>query len=606
MRWGYLVPRGVIVFVFWTFFAFAFDPLFRWGLVGALQHVTGAKADVATLQTSFFPSSVSLGNVQLADPDEPMTNLIEFDQLQFQLESDPLMQRKFVIEKGTLTGLHWGTPRTESGLLEERPEPEPQPNGLANRYLDGLGEKADELGKNWIDELTERTRLQVNPNQFESVRLADDLQQRWGEKFKSLEIRIKTLEAGVKTIEKSVKNVKGNTLERIETYNRARLDANAFLAEADWIRRELPELGKRAGEDYQQLDAARLRDLQAIRQKIDLLKLDAQSLSEALIGPKIRQQLATTIDWIRWARHKIEVATARPEPERMRGLAIDFSHGDVLPTVLVRSLKIAGQANLGEELMPFQGTVTGLTSDPVLYGKPIVIQLVGRKTAILQVEVVVDHTHEIPVYDVDLAYSVPIKTETKLGKSDSLLLALAADKTEWRAKLRLSGDELSGELHFRQAPVTIAASMGDENREEVRRALENALGAIHIVEATASLSGRYDRPTWQVQSNLGQQISAGLSTALTQEVEIKRQQLAGQVDRLAQEKMTEFTKLVNDKYTDVVAQLNLNETNARQIVQRLASRNGLGTKDLNKTLNFGKKLDIDEKKIDLNRLLRRR
>ena len=46
-RWSYIVTRGLVVACVWALFAFAFDPLVRFGAVQSAQAVVGAKVDVA-------------------------------------------------------------------------------------------------------------------------------------------------------------------------------------------------------------------------------------------------------------------------------------------------------------------------------------------------------------------------------------------------------------------------------------------------------------------------------------------------------------------------------------------------------------------------------
>jgi uncharacterized protein (TIGR03545 family) len=594
----------VIVLSIWLFFAFAFDPLLRWSTIATGQQMTGARINVDGLRTSLFPPSLAFGHVQVANQADPMTNLIEFDSFRVRLAGEPLMKRKFVIEEATLTGLRWGTPRSESGKLDDRPEPKPEDMNSGPSMFDGFGDKATEIGKDWLAELTDRAKLQADPKQFESVRLADGIQKKWADRFHAYEERIEGMEGRVKGIEETIKNAKGSTIERLQAYDIARRQVNDLLTESDNIRRELPTLGNQASEDYRSIDAARKRDVQEIRQKIDGFKLNAETISNALIGPEIRTRLAETVEWIRWFRNILELIQDRPEPERLRGIDFDFSqHYDRLPTFLVRTLKLTGTAEFAGELIPFKGIVSGLTSDPVRYGKPIVVRLYGENTAVVQVKAVIDHTADIPVYDIDLAYSLPEKTEMQLGRHSDVVLNLSAEKTDWRAKLRLTGDQLSGQVGFRQSPVSVAVDVRRETRDDVKRVLQNALRGIDNIQATVTLSGHFKNPKWQVKSNLGQQISSGLNDVLSQELGAKREELAMKVDSLAREKMMEFNTLLNDRYQHLIAQLDLNEESAQKLIQRVAGGRGFDLKELDKTLDLDKRSQAARKKLGLDKKL---
>ncbi|MBT6155378.1 MAG: TIGR03545 family protein [Planctomycetaceae bacterium] len=595
MRWGYLVPRVVIVSAVWLFFAFAFDPLLRWGTVESSQQMTGAIVDVDGMRTKFFPPSIGIGHVELANQAEPMTNLIEFDSFRFHLEGDALMHRKFVIEEGTLTGLKWGTPRSESGQLPEQAAPDPNAEDTGPGLFDGFGDTAKDLGQDWLAELTNRAETLADPRQFESVRLAESMQDDWTAKFHSYETRIKSLETRVKELEKAIKNAKGSTIERLQEYDKARREVNELLTEADRIRREIPGLGKQANEDYRSIDIARRKDLDELRAKLEGFKLDAETISDALIGPELRARLAETIDWVQWFRNKLAAVQNQPEPERLRGKDVDFSNPNELPQFLVRKLKLTGEADIGGEIVPFKGLINDITSDPVLYGKPMVVQLYGKKTAIIQVKAVIDHTVATPVYDIAVAYSLPQRSEMQLGKQSKVKLNLAAAKTDWLGEFRLQGDQLSGKLNLRQSPVLVTVNVEKETKPEIKRILEQSLTGVNNIEATIALWGPYKKPEWKVKSNLGQQISAGMNHILSRELETKRQELALKVDSLTREKMAEFDMMLNDEFKSLVADLNLSEQNAQQLIQRMADRSGLNIEKL------GNKLGLDEKQDELLR-----
>jgi uncharacterized protein (TIGR03545 family) len=557
--------------------------------------MTGAVVEVDGMRTKFFPPSLGVGHVQLANQPEPMTNLIEFDSFRFRLEGNALLHRKFVIEEGTLTGLKWGTPRSESGTLPDRPEPEPTVEDTGPGLFDGFGNTAKEVGQDWLAELTSRAETLADPRQFESVRLAESMQQDWTTRFHSYKERIDLLESQVKQIEKTIKNAKGSTFQRLQEYDKARREVNDLLAEADRVRRELPGLGKQANDDYRAIDAARKKDLDELRAKLEGFKLDAETISDALIGPELRARLAETIDWVQWFRQKLAAVQNQPEPERLRGIDVDFSNPNQLPMFLIRKLKLTGEANIGGELIPFKGLITNVTSDPVLYGKPVIVQLYGKKTAIIQVKAVINHTSATPVYDIAVAYSLPERTEMQLGKESQVVLNLTAARTDWRAQFRLTGEEITGQLTLQQSPVTVTVNVEKEVRAEIKRVLEQSLAGINNIEATIALSGPLKRPKWKVKSNLGQQISAGMSDVMSRELNLKRQELALKVDSLTREKMAEFDAMLNDQFKTLVADLNLSEQNAQHLIQRLADRSGLNIEKL------GNKLGLDKKQEELLR-----
>ena len=117
MRWSYLIPRFTLLVLAWAFFYFAFDPILKWTMIKGLEKGAGAKVEIARVKTSFLPPSLSVSGVAIADSKEEYKNLCEFSALDFRMEGRPLLEKKFVIDKASLSGLRFSTARKTSGKL---------------------------------------------------------------------------------------------------------------------------------------------------------------------------------------------------------------------------------------------------------------------------------------------------------------------------------------------------------------------------------------------------------------------------------------------------------------------------------------------------------
>src|SRR5438445_32931 len=119
MRWGYIIPRVLLVAAIWAFFAFGFDPSLRLGAVYSAQKGVGAKVEIGEIKTKFAPLSLLASQVAIANHNAPGTNLIEFESLSLDVSGSGLARKALIVDEGELTGLRWGTPRKDSGLLPE-------------------------------------------------------------------------------------------------------------------------------------------------------------------------------------------------------------------------------------------------------------------------------------------------------------------------------------------------------------------------------------------------------------------------------------------------------------------------------------------------------
>ena len=118
MRWAYVIPRVVIVGLVWLFFQFGFDPLLLRGLIYSAQKAARAKVEMAGLSSQFFSPKLNSTSVRIADRKHPGTNLIEVETLHAKLETKPLLRKSFIVDEATVGGLKWGTPRSDTGLLD--------------------------------------------------------------------------------------------------------------------------------------------------------------------------------------------------------------------------------------------------------------------------------------------------------------------------------------------------------------------------------------------------------------------------------------------------------------------------------------------------------
>ena len=214
MRWTYIIPRLLLVAMLWAFVAFGVDPLLCYSGVQSLQAVTGARADVGALRTQFFPPSLTLERVALASAGRPGKNILEFDRLHLRLEADSLAHRRFVVEEGRIDGLSFDTRRSDDGQLEKPAAPESdEPSWMT--------EQLTELGSEWLSDLTDQVKSQLDPNVLETYRAGTQIYEKWDVHFQDLTSRAKVMKLRVEALKTHFENAReGDTLQQIEQFIR--------------------------------------------------------------------------------------------------------------------------------------------------------------------------------------------------------------------------------------------------------------------------------------------------------------------------------------------------------------------------------------------------
>jgi len=77
----------------------------------------GAKVDISSVELSLFPVSVAINKLKATDPDQPMQNIFESEQIKFSVDAESLLWKKIVIDELVLSGVKTATKRESSGAL---------------------------------------------------------------------------------------------------------------------------------------------------------------------------------------------------------------------------------------------------------------------------------------------------------------------------------------------------------------------------------------------------------------------------------------------------------------------------------------------------------
>lgn len=634
MRWTYLLPRAILIGLVWAFFQYGFDPLLRRGMIYTGQRAAHAKVEIAGLNTTFFAPTIKAANVQVADRKHPGTNLVEFTDLRAKVELQPLLKRNYIVEEASVSGLQWGTKRADSGLL---PGEEPDlSDDSDSQMLENIKHELLARGKDWLAGLVDRAKRDFDPNQFETVRLGQELEERWPKEFGQYEEELKALKQRIDELRKLVKVKGGNELEKIERYGQAAKDVEQLLKELEQVKQQLAKTMRQAQDDLVALNEAKSKDVAKIKEKADLLHLDPNEVTELLLGPELTNRLETAIGWAKFIRERIQLATDEPKPERFRGETILFARKEELPLLLIRLLNVDGQGDFSGERLAFKGSISGITSNPKIHGKPIIVRIDahGIDTASqpdenspsapnsiqlasaqagktdrpagldVQLKAVLDYTKDVPEHDLLLLYKEPRPDERDVGKPESIQLAMASRATNCLAKLKLVGDDLSGQIDYQQALESITAKLGTKRfkgDDRVLAVIQDVVSGIQKIDAQMQLSGTALKPQFKLRSTLGHELSAGINTALARQLEAGRRELLVRFEQEAAKRSEKLTQLYDEQLQKLTGQLNLEKGEVQEIAQSFGIKlpgkldiKGLGGLpiDPNKPIDLKKPLDL--------------
>jgi len=372
LRKGYVYPFVGGAAIVWLLVLFLFDLLLERAIVAGGQAAAGAKVEIGSLDTGWRRGSLELSRIAVADRDEPMKNLFELSRAGFKLDPSALLRGKAVIREAALEGLRFGTARKTSGKLPRQPPP----GKLEKLVRDKIAPPGTIPT---VSGVKENVAQEVDAAKLEGVRKLDEAKA----KAKEIEDRWKGKEAEAKALEKEGKGIaeqvkalgKGGSapqdiLRKAAEAKAAQDKLKALIARVDEQRAQARKDLEEAQGLLRQADELRKKDLGGLLAAAGLPSLDAQDLARRLLGAQAASRIALVMGWMRAARERAAAskAAAPPPPKRRRGVDVEFPREHAYPQFLLEGAKIDGAVDAFGGSLGLEGLLTGVTSNPKLYG----------------------------------------------------------------------------------------------------------------------------------------------------------------------------------------------------------------------------------------------
>lgn len=597
VRWRGVIPLAVALVLLGIIWLLLLDPLTEWSVEEVGTQLVGARVDVDEADVRPQDGVVVLRRLAVTNPNAPMTNLVEADEIVVNLRVAPLLEKKVVVDTVAFRGVRFGTPRETSGALEN-----PSPTaGRAFREVDAWTSRI-RMPSFSLQTLQQVVNVDaIRPESLETLRrvraipgAADSLRAAALERVRALNpepvldsaralatrLEGTSLPAlGLSGARDAVRSAR-STIETLTSLdNRLTALQQTTRADVDTLR------GRVAA-----LEEARRQDYAYARGLLDIPSLDAPDLAPALFGQMALERLAPLLYWVKLAEHYMPPGLEKrlhqgPDRVRASGTDVRFLRREALPTFLLRfgeaTVEIGGT---GAAAGAYTALLTGITSAPALYGQPATFAVeraaaaVGPRT--LRAGGILNHVgtpirDSASVFVGGLALPTvslpPLGARLDLGQGTTdLLLRRVGDsldaRWQWRSEQvvwsRLGADTTAGP----------AGSVGRQARASVEAALWRTLERLTQVEITARLGGTVDRPQLSVGSNVAGALAGALREQLGAEIRRLEQQVRGRVDTLVQDRVAEARQAVAGFEGQALARIQERRDEVAAVRSRLEAR----------------------------------
>ncbi|MGL6225942.1 MAG: hypothetical protein ACRC10_04855 [Thermoguttaceae bacterium] len=270
---------------------FARNPITHFTLLQLARAKAGVDLSIGSTQLEPFAGTLRLVDVKIPDPQKPNQELATVDSVFVSLNTYELLKRQYHVENTEIRGIHYKTQPSENELFI----PQKMWERFQNRFPNWVGKTFNLPWNQTLFAGPNSETLTVLKEEFQSAQLAHDLSEKWTAQTQPIIEQSQNLAKKVQTIRDSIQsqNPQANTADVVL----------GILQQSETLDADIQQIANSAASlrTLAQQDAGSLRkSFQEDLAKVSELKiptLDAQFVSEVLIGPEIRDRFTAMLAW---------------------------------------------------------------------------------------------------------------------------------------------------------------------------------------------------------------------------------------------------------------------------------------------------------------------
>lgn len=552
-----VVPSVILLALVYGYFYFFFDYHLKRGIELAATQVHGAEVNIRHLSTSFWRASFQMEGLEVTDKEKPARNLFSVGEMRFQLLWDALLRAKGVVEEASILDIAAFTERKRPGYVLPPPAPGTESGILAKAQAQIVAQTRQRLNDNFLGDIAEvlggvdpKQQLENIKADLQSVVKAETLEKELKAKKEEWEKRIKELPKPkeIKELEAKVKalNFKSkNPLEIAQNLKQAKAILDEAKAKVDQVNQGQKDLSTDIATytaAIENLPAMVEKDVQDLQKRLQLPNIDPKEFSTQLFLSQLEGKLVSVRKYVEVARkymppkktkEQIEAAKAEQLVPRARGEGRNYTFPITTgyPLVWLKHAAISSEVRDSEWAGKVRGDVNDFSTEPSLLGKPFRVRLGGefpkKEIRGLSVTATFDHTTEVARENLKVAVASFPLTELLLSDSPKVRFGIkkAAAGSSFEATLADQTLNFALSSSFRQPEFLL-----ETKNPQVQEILAGALKGIPEVTLGGSVTGSWDSFRFNLDSNLGQALSAGFQKQLEAKLGDAKAKLRGFVD----------------------------------------------------------------------------
>ncbi len=565
MNRGYIIPRLILLFLVWAFFYFAFDPLLKWGLIKGLQNIFEARVEIAKVKTKILNPSLEIYDFKAGNSSQEYKNLFEFSKLKFSLNGKQLLEKKFIIEEGSLAGLKFDTVRKTSCKIyipkTEMPE-----------FLKKYTQQGKEYSLERISDIKAdfSQQLQVDEDSLASVKLIKEFEQKYQKEYKEAleKADFSPYQAKIDEISRKYEKIKSekNFIKQAKEIGQIKKDIDELLKNYRKDRDTLSGLIKDSSEFYKGLNEARKQDTEKIMSMARIPSMDSEKTAEILLGDETYEKIRK---YFSYSQKALKYIPENPKKnifsqKAPRGRTIHFIKFENYPRFLLKKVSVDAVFS-NENPVSCSGYIENVTNEPRLYQKPLIAEIKGAgEDSSLYLKFTAYLYKEKPETETAFYYKGAKIAGKAFGNENSFKINLEKAVCDTDFKLKTLSKQIDGvsETMFRNA--SLKAELKNIKYEPLKTAIENSISSINSFKTSVSIAGDISSPSIKIKTDLAEAINGSFKKAFGQEAEKARKKIEQAVDEKIKQNKDKLDKIVNDNKAKIQDKIKENEAKIKE------------------------------------------
>ncbi|WP_196139680.1 TIGR03545 family protein [Aliikangiella sp. G2MR2-5] len=529
IRWWGVLAFAVLLLLITLVWYFLAPRVIASSIEQSGSEVLGARVEIASVDLALFPLSVSIKGLQAADPEEPMTNIFESEEVKFAIDSSALLWKKVVIDELTLTGLKTGTQRETSGAL---------PGGRkSSQAIDKVVELVVPDVANFdVKKMVEDADLITLKRIAAFKESKEQIETQWDKDLdkEAFDKRIEKIKAEYKRLADRAKDNKLNLLKDKKEWKALKRDIDVERERISSLSGKLKSDKSSLSKQYQSIKQGPKDDLNAILKNVGL-DSGVESLVDKYIGPQYTPYVMQALDMIKSFEPSSAGAEEKEKAVVQMGQKVYFKDEINFPEFLVKKVTMGG-SNEGWNI---DGKGFDLGYLPWLTGKPAKLNLSfgGKGSANFNVESHWPSANKMKTTIDSKVAKWPLESMELMQTTDGNWIIDSGElSAELTGNITLESINLSAKFAIASPKLSFPETLGGW-----QKSLAQSINGQSKINFELTATGTINEPKIRLKSS----IENLFKQAVGEQLKKKAEGLKGKVNEALSEKIGDFSSLQN-------------------------------------------------------------